>query len=96
MSAQPSEQPPLQPDQAVIRAREALRNANMRWGQEIGVFEAEIHDFDSARAQAAADEAKEAGRKIDELRGNVKPQPQFGVALPPKGIFKALGKILGL
>jgi hypothetical protein len=94
MSAQPYEQP-LQPDDEVLKAQQALREANIRWGREIGAYEAEVHDINSARAIAAADQAELAGRKLVELLGHIKRQPSVGLLVSPKGIFRALGKILG-
>ena len=95
MSALPNEQPAMRPNDEIIRAQNVLRQANIHWGEEVGAYEAEIHDINSVRARAAAERAEKAGRNIDELLGNIKRQPQGDALVSPKGIFRALGKILG-
>jgi len=65
MSAQSHELPPTLED--IEAAQQELRDANLRWGESIGVHEATIHDLDSLRAEHELERAEKAGRDLSRL-----------------------------
>jgi len=65
MSALPNELPPT--PEELEAARQALRDANIRWGEMVGVREPELHDLRAPRTEQQLERVKDAGNHLGKL-----------------------------